>query len=382
MKIGFLTFGCDSGKSGIGRYAIELLKEFSTPRDDIEIEAVGFADEKKTFLQDSNLKWLSISNRYKNPLPNLLWHQLNLYRLAAKRKWDAIFLPAGNRRLPIFAPCPTIGVVHDFSALHVANKYDQARMIYIRHVLPFLMKRLSSIITISESSKKDIINFTRVSEEKIKIIFHGVDHQRYQPRNTEESISIISNKFSIKPPYILYISRIEHPGKNHINLIKAFESLKSETNIPHQLILAGSDWDRAQEVHAVAKNSRYKKEIFFTGFVAGSDLSPLLTASDVFVFPSLFEGFGMPILEAMACGIPVACSNISSMPEVAGDSGELFSPENSESIKDAMKRILMNPQRHAELKEMGLKRAAGFTWKNSADTTIKFIKETVKGRKK
>lgn len=380
MKIGFLTFGCDSGKSGIGRYAIEMLKEFANPRENIEFEVVGFADEKNTFLQDSNLKWINVPDNHKSPLRNLIWHQLNLHRLASKRKWDAIFLPAGNRRLPLLAPCPTIGVVHDFSAMHVANKYDKARMFYIRHVLPFLMKRLSSIITISESSKQDIVQFAQIPDQHIKIIFHGVDHSRYKPGNPEKALALLANKFPVKAPYILYISRIEHPGKNHINLLKAFEILKEETDLPHQIILAGSDWDRSQEVHEFAKNSKFSKDIIFTGFVAGSDLAPLLNAADLFVFPSLFEGFGMPILEAMACGIPVACSNVSSMPEVAGDSAELFAPNDPESIKEAMKKVLLSQERHAELKNLGLNRAAAFTWENSADSTISFIKETVEGR--
>ncbi len=379
MKLGFLTFGCDSGKSGIGRYAIELLREFASMTSQFDCEVVGFADEKAIFLGDSSLRWLNIADFFRSPVRNLMWHQLNCYKMAKARQWDAIFLPAGNRRLPIFAPCPTIGVVHDFSALHIADKYDQARMFYIRHVLPALMQRLTSTITISESSRSDIIRYAGIPADRITIIHHGVDHDRYYPAAPEKAIEKLG-RFAIRRPYILYISRIEHPGKNHTNLLKAFERLKRETGLPHQLVLAGSDWDRAQEVHALAAASEFAADIQFTGFVAGSDLPPLLNAADMFVFPSLFEGFGMPILEAMACGIPVACSNISSMPEVAGDAAELFDASDPASIKDAMAKILCNRDFHAHLAKAGIRRAGGFTWKRCAESTVAVIRKTIEKR--
>jgi glycosyltransferase involved in cell wall biosynthesis len=377
IKLGYLTFGCDSGKSGIGRYAIELLREMAKFKSELEIEVVGFADEKATFTDQIELKWLSINDFHRSPLKNILWHQLNLAAMARKRGWHAIFLPAGNRRLPFYSPVPTIGVVHDFSALHVANKYDQNRMFYIMKVLPMLMRRLTQVITISESSLSDIVDFAKVPAEKVSIIHHGVDHKRFFPVEPASAFAEVGHKFDLKMPFILYISRIEHPGKNHVNLIKAFEALKKQLNIPHQLVLAGSDWDRAEEVHDCARNSSCSSEIVFTGFVSGGDMANLLKSCDLFVFPSLFEGFGMPILEAMACRVPVACSNVSSMPEVAGNAAELFDPKDYLSIKEAMVRIIGNQQRCEQLKEDGHKRVLNFTWENTAKKTLAVIEKAV-----
>ncbi|MFZ5949934.1 MAG: glycosyltransferase family 4 protein [Candidatus Rifleibacteriota bacterium] len=378
IKLGYLTFGCDSGRSGIGRYAIELLRELANLNNELEIETVGFADEKKIFVNETSLKWLSVDDYYRSPLKNIIWHQLNLASMAVKRGWQAVFLPAGNRRLPFYSPVPSIGVVHDFSALHVPNKYDQNRMFYIMKVLPMLMRRLTRVITISESSLDDIVNFARVPAKKVSIIHHGVDHKRFFPVEPSAAFAEISHKFPFKMPFILYISRIEHPGKNHVKLIKAFESLKSELQIPHCLVLAGSDWDRAEEVHALAERSQYSSDIFFTGFVSGGEMANLLKSCDLFVFPSLFEGFGMPILEAMACRVPVACSNISSMPEVAGNAAELFDPGDHLSIKDAMARILTDENYRKKLMEDGYRRVMNFTWKNTAEKTLAVIKDAVR----
>lgn len=380
LKIGYPTFGCDSGRSGIGRYAIELLRELATFKDELQIDVVGHADEKSIFAENLDVGWLSVSDFFRAPLKNILWHQFNLLRLARKRGWDALFLPAGNRRLPYFSNVATIGVVHDFSALHVANKYDQNRMFYISRVLPVLMRKLDAVVTISESSRADIMHFAGVDEKKITIIHHGVDHKRYFPADKTSSLEQINRQFGFSGPYILYISRIEHPGKNHVNLIRAFEMLKRQENLPYKLVLAGSDWDRAAEVHALAEQSEFRDQIVFTGFAKNEDLPRLVNGCDMFVFPSMYEGFGMPILEAMACRVAVACSDVSSMPEVAGNAAELFAPEDPVSIKAAMKKILADATHRAALQAAGHARAQNFTWHNTARQTFSVIKTAFERR--
>lgn len=378
MRIGYLTFGCDRGKSGIGRYAIELLRELSKPRPDIHVDVVGFPDERDVFLPPGvSLPFIDVDTCYRSPLINVFWHQLHLVGLARRRRWDCIFLPAGNRRLPLAAPCATVGVVHDFSALHVAAKYDAARMFYIRYGLPFLMGRLTRIITISSSSRNDIVTYAKYPDDRITTIFHGVDHGTFRPRDKAEALSRLQKKHRVTDPYILYISRLEHPGKNHVRLIRAFELFKKRTGLPHQLVLAGSDWDRAAEIHAAAEASSVRDQILFTGFVQGSEMPDFLSGSSAFVFPSLFEGFGMPLLEAMASGIPLACANTSSLPEVAGDAALLFPPDDEAAMADALAELTGNPSRAQDLRERGLRRAAGFTWESTADQTLEVIRKAV-----
>jgi glycosyltransferase involved in cell wall biosynthesis len=225
-------------------------------------------------------------------------------------------------------------------------------------------------LTVSESSKRDIIEFGNVAEDKVLVTPLAAEKARYYPSNALEARRQVKLKFGILGPYMLYISRIEHPGKNHVRLIKAFEIFKKRTGLPHQLVLAGSDRERAEEVHRAAEHSEFSKEIVFTGFAADEDLPDLYKASELFIFPSLYEGFGLPVLEAMACGVPVACSDLSSLPEVCGDAGLLFNPYKETSIAEAIIRLLESEQVRERYSELGLVRAGQFDWRATALQTL------------
>ena len=379
MKIGITTFGGDGGKSGISQYIINLLREFSANRNGYEYEVLIYEDEKEIFLPDTNgMKALSFGERLRNPIINVGWHQVALPELCKKHNYDVLFLPAGNRRLPVTSACPTVGTVHDFSSIHVKGKYDAARMFYITRVLPGLVRRLSQVLTVSESSKRDIIEYARVPEDRITVTPLAADSSLYFPRDKAECAEKVRHRFGFEGPYILFISRIEHPGKNHVRLIRAFSRLKEREHLPHKLVLAGSDWGGADEVHRTAAQSSFADSIIFTGFAKTEDLPDLYSGSDLFVFPSLYEGFGLPVLEAMASGVPVACSNISSMPEVAGDAAALFDPYDEEAIEDALRQMLTNDERLRDAARRGLDRSREFTWAKTAAQTLDVIRRTAK----
>ena len=376
MKIGITTFGGDGGKSGISQYIINILREFAALEERPDFEVIVYEDEKALFVPDpDSMSTICFGDSLRSPVANIAWHQFSLPKLCRKQKYDVLFLPAGNRRLPISLPCPSVGTVHDFSSIHVEGKYDPARMFYIKRVLPFLARRLTRVLTVSESSKKDIVEYAGVPKEYVTVTPLAADNQVYFPRSAADCVKRIGPKYDIRPPYILYISRIEHPGKNHAGLIRAFSILKKTEHIPHQLVLAGSDWDRAEEVHRVAAESAYTGDIVFTGFAPNSHLPDLYCGAELFVFPSLYEGFGLPVLEAMTCGVPVACSNISSIPEVIGDTGILFDPYDDEAIADAMRRLLTDPDLLNVCRERGLERAKKYTWSATAALTLKVLRE-------
>lgn len=362
-KIGILTFACDAGRSGIGQYLIHLLREFPKIAPEVEFEIIGHEDELEVFLpKDHSYLVHTVSNRWKRPIHNILWQNLLLPGLCRSRGYDAVFLPAANRRLPLWLPCPTIGTVHDFSSIHVQGKYDPLRDFYIKRVLPFLIRRLTRVISVSECTKQDIIQYAKYPTDSITVIPHGVNHDTFYPRDKAKSHANISTKYGIRSPYILYISRIEHPGKNHMRLIRAFARLKQDTDLPHQLVLAGSDWNRAEEVHKEAESTVLGDDICFTGFVDDTDIPDLYCGADLFVFPSLFEGFGMPILEAMASGVPVACSNVSSLPEVAGDAAAYFDPLDEVALLRILNELLTDQAFLDRYVHLGDVHAAGFNW--------------------
>jgi glycosyltransferase involved in cell wall biosynthesis len=378
MKIGLTTFGGDGGKSGISQYIINLLQQFDDIRKEDQFEVAIYKDEREIFISDSSrLKPIEFSNRIRNPVANILWHQIILPGLCRKQGYDVLFLPAANRRAPIHTSCPTVGTVHDFSSIHVEGKYDAARMYYITRILPFLIRRLDHVITSSESSKYDILEYAHVPEDRITVIPLAANTDLYTPRDKIQAKATIGPKYGISRPFILYISRIEHPGKNHARLIHAFENMKRDEDIPHQLVLAGSDWDRADEVHLIAEQAVCKDDIIFTGFVDNKDIPILYNAADVFVFPSLYEGFGLPVLEAMSSGTPVACSNLSSIPEVAGDAGVLFDPYEIDSIKEALILLISDEVIRQDYARRGLDRSHLFNWRTTAEKTLQVIKNVV-----
>jgi glycosyltransferase involved in cell wall biosynthesis len=377
MKMGIPTFGADGGKSGISAYLIEMLKQFA--QMGVEGEVLVYPDEEQIFLPrpSQGLRPSYVSPLVRKPLANLVYTQAVLPFRAAAARYDVLFLPAGNRRLPLFSHCPTAGVVHDLASIHVTDKYDNFRILYITKILPILIRRLDEVITISEFSKNDILQYVGVPESKIHVIPLAVNHDTYYPLDKEECYRQIQQRYGVKEPYFLYISRIEHPGKNHFRLIEAFDLLKKRHKVPHQLILAGGDWDRAEEVHLRSERSPYREDIIFTGF-APTDLVPILYGgAEALIFPSLFEGFGLPILEAMACGVPVACSRRASLPEVAGEAGLLFEPEEAESIAEVMSELALKDSLRQELREKGLLRAATYNWRRTAEETLSVLKGLV-----
>lgn len=375
MKIGISTFGGDGGKSGISQYIIQLIREFARQPEGCTFEVIGYGDERAVFVPEyGGITHLPFGANLRSPVRNVFWHQTSLPRYCRERAFDVLFLPAGNRRLPLYSPCPTVGTVHDFSSIHVPGKYDRARMLYITRVLPLLIRRLTHVLTVSESSKRDIVEYAGVAKDKVTVTPLAANPGVYFPRDPEEAAALVAPRHAVRRPFILYTSRIEHPGKNHARLIRAFAELKRKEGIPHQLVLAGTDRERADEVHRVAGESGCGKDILFTGFVANEDLPLLYQAADLFVFPSLYEGFGLPILEAMACGTPVACSRISSMPEVAGDAAVLFDPEEECSIAAAIGSIITGTDLRRDLARRGLERSKQFSWARTAAQTLGVIR--------
>ncbi len=377
MKIGITTFGCDAGKSGIGQYLIHLLREFARLEAGATMEILLHPGDEARLLPDTHpFSRYYVSEKFRSPLKNVAWHQFLFPGQCRKNRYDVMFLPAANRRVPFSLPCPAVGTVHDFSSIHIKGKYDPLREFYITRVLPMLVRTLTHVIADSESTKKDIIEFAKVPEERVTVIPLAVDRSIYMPRGKEEAQARIQQKYGVGAPYILYISRIEHPGKNHVQLIHAFSQLKKATGAPHQLVLAGSDWTRAEEVHQAAAESAYAGDIVFTGYAPAGDLPYLYCGADLFVFPSLFEGFGMPILEAMACGVPVACSNISSLPEVAGDAAVLFDPSDSAAMAEALAPLIAERGLCDHYARKGLERSARYDWRITARQTLDLLERT------
>jgi glycosyltransferase involved in cell wall biosynthesis len=374
MKIGLDTFACDSGKSAIGAYLMQILKRIPPSGDKFEL--FGWEYDRYTYSEVAqNMEFISrcsINGRF----ANLIWHATRYPQLAKSRKWNACFFPAAHRSLSGSSPCPTIGVVHDLAPRWEWKSSGRFKAI-TRMIIPSALKRLDRIIAVSGWIKQQLIDTAGIKENKIDVVPNGIDIQAFYPRPRGEESVVLIQPFSFRRPYVLYASRLEHPVKNHVRLIEAFGLFKERTKHPHRLVLAGADSRGADKVKAAAAASPHRTDIFFTGHFPVTSLPELYSGADIVVIPSMFEGFGMGILEAMASDVAVACARAASLPETAGHAALYFDPESVEDIADRMITLTTNRDVSRECRRLGLEQAKNFSWDACASRTLEIIQETV-----
>lgn len=361
----------DKGGSGVSRYLENVLEHLV---NDHCIDLLLTQNDADIFpVKHKSLKIIvpKFSNLLSKPFFNMIWHLFILPFLINKKKYDFIFLPAGNRRVFLFYPLTTITTVHDFSQLHIKGKYDAFRMFYVLKILPFFLKRVDLICSVSKSTEKDLVECFKISKEKIFVNYNGFRAST----NVSRDSALLKETYKINKKYFLYVSRIEHPGKNHINLIKAYESLTSEIKNEFDLVFVGSDWNGAEKVHEYHQKISRPENIKFVGNLSSDDLEIMYSNAYLFIYPSLYEGFGIPILEAMSYGVPVLCSNCSSMPEVGGDAAEYFDPSDFNSIKNGIENILKAKNASSRMRSAGFEQVKLFSWKNHADLIILKFRE-------
>jgi glycosyltransferase involved in cell wall biosynthesis len=246
----------------------------------------------------------------------------------------------------------------------------------IRMLLPSALRRLDRIIAVSSWVKQELIGITGIREDRIEVVPNGIDLTAFYPRPRGEESVVLIQPFSFRRPYVLYASRIEHPIKNHVRLIEAFGIFKEKTRYPHRLVLAGADSKGADKVKEAARASLYRNDIFFTGHFPAASLPELYAGSDIVVIPSIYEGFGMGVLEAMASGVPVACARAASLPAAAGHAALYFDPMNAEDMAERMVTLTANRDVHRNCRGKGLEQAQNFSWETCSKRTLEIIRET------
>ena len=367
MKIGISAFAGDAGKSGISQYMMNVFRRLPELSSDDQY-VLFMAESDREFFDNghSRVHIVTAPDWVGRPVINILWHMFILPLMLRMHRCDCVYMPAGNRRLAWWYGRPSIGTVHDLSQLHVKGKYDPMRMFYVRQVLPRMMRRLTHVISVSQATRRDLLSHAGVEPHRIDVVYNGADLDRYHPMDKTEAQRSVRESFGIEAPYILYTARLEHPGKNHVRLLEAFARLKLQEQLPHQLVCAGSAWYGAEVIYSAARDLGIERHVVFPGFVPNADLPALYAGADLFVFPSLFEGFGIPLLEAMAAGTPVCASNVASIPEVVQDAGLLFDPGNAREIHETMSKLLKDRALSATLVKRGLVRSRLFSWDDSA----------------
>jgi glycosyltransferase involved in cell wall biosynthesis len=370
MKIGFSTSVIQRGKTGVAQYVFSLLRAFGTQAR-TERFALFVLEEDREFFSALNERFeiVPVSEKHRSPIQNIVWHQTILPGLARKLDIDVLHVPS-YRRLMWRGPCPLVGTIHDLAPFRVSRKYDVARMFYGRVVVKYLARRQDEIITVSQNTARDMEQFFNIQQDAVRVIHNGIEHERFYPRPVEQAKGTVTEKYRLNRPFFLYVARLEHPGKNHRRLIEAFERFKEATGSDWVLAFGGSDWHGAELIHARIAESAYGSDIRTLGFISNDDLPLLYSAAEAFVYPSLYEGFGLPPLEAMACGCPVISSARGSLGEVVGDAAWIVDPEEVEDICDALVKLHFESNSRTALVQKGLSRAREFSWERAARETL------------
>ncbi len=377
MKILVSCLAYDDGKSGISDYINSTVQELlalgdEKPDQEHQLWLLIHPSDARVFpLRHPRLQFIYLAEWLKRPLFSMLWH-LYLLPLKVKLKsYDLVFLPAGNRRLLARYPENVVLTFHDLSQFHIPGKYDRFRTFYVKQLIPHYLAKARRIQAISENTKNDLLRYYRIKPTRITVNYNGYNPDKLDHPVSEEALR---QKLGTSKKYLLYISRLEHPGKNHVNLLRAYNLLPEEIQGEYDLICAGSPWNGSEAIYLEQKKLKFPGNVIFPGFVTNEEMAALYRNASLYVFPSLYEGFGIPILEAFYCGVPVICSNRSSLPEIGGTAVLTFNPEDPASIASRIREILESPALQEDMIRKGKERLALFSWRSHVKNLLALVK--------
>jgi len=260
----------------------------------------------------------------------------------------------------------SVVVVHDLTFEKVPQYVAQRNVDFLKEFVPPSVAKADHVVVNSEFTKQDLVNTYRVPAEKVTVVYPGVDEKVFYPRSEEDKTEV-RKKYGIKKPFILYLGTLE-PRKNVSSILKAYAGLKDKKEF--DLVLAGKTGWLSEEIFRTVKDLELLESVIFTGYIPDEDRPKLLSAAEVFAYPSFFEGFGMPAVEAQACGTPVIASDTTSLPEAVGEGAILVDPRSVDEIKEALEKILASEELRTRLKEKGLENSRRFRWEESAKKLI------------
>ncbi len=369
MKIGFSTFVMQGGKSGVATYVRNLLRFLQQADAENTYDLLMARSEADLVpLTNPNFGKSLYSPFISHPVANLAWHNMGL----PQKKYDVLHIPS-YRRIPLLKRTKVVATVHDLAMFSVDGKYDRARMFFNRRIVPSMIRNADHVIAVSRATKEDLIRLVGYPEERISVVYSGIDHAHFRPTPKDEARRQLAGLLGLKKPFFTYVSRLEHPAKNHVRLIEAFERFKLENDSAHQLVFAGADWNGADAIRARAAESPVRNDLVFLGFVPMRILPLLYSGCDLMVYPSLHEGFGFPIVEALACGAPVACSNTSSMKELAEDWIPTFDPTCANGIFECIESTVSTGW-SASKRAHGMVCAKSFDWRETAREVMRIYR--------
>ncbi len=359
MKIAVNTrFLLSHKMEGFGWYTYETISRIV--KNHTEHEFVFFFDRPfdKKFVFAENVTPIVLNPPARHPILFKIWFDHAVTRALKKHNCEAFISPDGY--LSLKTNIPQLAVIHDLNFEHHPEDIPKGALKYLKKYFPKFAHKAKRICTVSEFSKQDIVETYGIEASKIDVTYNGVSPV-FKPINVEERAKI-QEKFTNGNPYILFVGAI-HKRKNLKRLFVAFERLKKETNLPHQLLIVGEPMWESQQIH-ISEN--IKKHVSFTGHLPLGELAKIMAGADVFAFVSYFEGFGIPLVEAMQSGTPVLTGNLTALPEVGGDAVLYCDPIDVDDVYKQLHLLITDKNLQDDLRTKGIARAKQFSWDKTA----------------
>jgi glycosyltransferase involved in cell wall biosynthesis len=365
-----LHSGADYRAAGVSLYTHHLLMHL--PGTAPQHEYVAFQGKDGLAVPDIRTLFSPIPTV--NPALRILWEQTGLPLSASHMGVDLVHGTVNV--VPLVFRGPTVVTVHDLSFLRLAAQFPPMKAIYLKHAVDLSTRRATHVIAVSQNTRQDLVDLLNLPEEKISVVYSGA-LPVFRPLPAAERGAFLQARFGGRP-MILHVGTLQ-PRKNIDVLIRAFAAVRRNAGIPHVLALVGARGWMYENLFTLVQRESLTEHVEFIDFVASEDLPLWYNSADLLAYPSAYEGFGLPVLEAMACGVPVVTSASSSLAELAGGAGITVPPGSQEALELALMRVLDDESLRAEMRARGLARAAQFTWQRTALDTVSVYDQVLNG---
>ena len=358
---------------GIGRYIYETTKRMVL--DHPEDEFYFFFDRAfdPSFIFADNVTPVVVHPQARHPILWYLWFEWGVPYYLKKYEIDVFY--SGDTYASMKTTVPTLIVCHDIAYKHYPDHLRKSHKKYYQNNFPKFHKKAKHIVAVSNFTKEDIVATYGLQADKVSIGYNATP-SGFTPLSSEQKADV-RKELTDGKPYFIYVGSL-HPRKNVVNLIKAFDLFKIENGSDHKLVLVGRMAWKNEELNKTYETTVHRDDIILTGHITNEQLPKYLAAAEALTYVSVFEGFGIPILEGMSSGTPVITSNVSSMPEVAGDAALLINPHDPKSIAEGMQELVLNKSLRQELISKGQERAKYFSWATTADHIYSELKKIAK----
>ncbi|MBW0179165.1 glycosyltransferase family 1 protein [Sediminibacterium sp.] len=357
---------------GYGHYTAEVVQRMIEAHPEDDFLLVYDRSWDKDFINKPNVTHLLVTPAARHPLSFKYWYDIKASAAVKRWKADVWFQPYGFCSLT--SSVPQVLMIHDLSFKHYPQYISWYQRLYYRWFTPSFIRKAKKLITVSDFSKNDIIKNYRTPENKIAVI-PGAARKGFIPLDWEEKLAV-KNGYADGREYFLFVGGV-HPRKNLLNLLKAFSHFKKWQHSNMKLLVAGRLAWQYDDLLEKMKTYKYRDDVVLLGYLPEAQLQKVVGAAYALVYPSWFEGFGLPILESMQAGVPVICSNTSSMPEVAGDAALLIDPASHDAIGKEMLALYRSEGIRNAFIEKGLQRVQSFSWDITAAAVYKELKQAV-----